>query len=45
MWWYNHVFMPLGIRLQKPLTLVEGLIPDEQVDEVLVLCRMEAGVQ
>ena len=39
MWWYNHVFMPLGIRFQKPLTLVEGLITDEQVDEVLVLCK------
>lgn len=39
MWWYNHVFMPLGIRFQKPLTLVKGLIADEQVDEVLLLCR------
>lgn len=39
MWWYNRVFMPLAVRLQKPLTLVEGLISDEQVDEVLILCR------
>jgi SAM-dependent methyltransferase len=39
MWWYNHVFMPLAVRFQKPLTMVEGLIADEQVDEVLVVCR------
>jgi SAM-dependent methyltransferase len=39
MWWYNHVFMPLAIRFQKPLTWVEGLIADEQVDEVLAVCR------
>jgi hypothetical protein len=39
MWWYNHVFMPLGVRFQKPLTLVDGLIADEDVDELLVLCR------
>jgi hypothetical protein len=39
MWWYNRVFMPLGIRFQKPLTLAEGLIADEQVDEILLVCR------
>jgi SAM-dependent methyltransferase len=39
MWWYNHVFMPLAVRFQKPLTLTEGLIADEQVDEVLIVCR------
>jgi SAM-dependent methyltransferase len=39
MWWYNRVFMPLAVRFQKPLKLVEGLIEDENVDEVLVVCR------
>ncbi|HKU13477.1 MAG TPA: class I SAM-dependent methyltransferase [Steroidobacteraceae bacterium] len=39
MWWYNRVFMPLAVRLQKPLKWVEGLIADEDVDEVLILCR------
>jgi hypothetical protein len=39
MWWYNHVFMPLAVRFQKPLTVVEGLIAHEQVDEVLVIAR------
>jgi SAM-dependent methyltransferase len=40
MWWYNRVFMPLGIRFQKPLKLVQGMIADENVDEVLVVCRV-----
>jgi SAM-dependent methyltransferase len=39
MWWYNHLFMPLAVRFQKPLRLAAGLIADEGVDEVLVLCR------
>jgi SAM-dependent methyltransferase len=39
MWWYNRVFMPLAVRFQKPLTFLDGLIGDEQVDEVLVICR------
>src|SRR5688572_6510095 len=39
MWWYNHVFTPLAVRFQKPLTLVEGLIADEQVDEVLIVAK------
>jgi len=39
MWWYNRVFMPLAVRFQRPLTFVDGLIDDEQVDEVLVICR------
>jgi hypothetical protein len=42
MWWYNHVFMPLAVRFQKPLTIVAGLIADEQVDEVLIVCRRVA---
>ena len=39
MWCYNHVFMPLAVRFQKPLRWVDGLIADEDVDEVVVVCR------
>jgi SAM-dependent methyltransferase len=39
MWWYNHFFMPLAVRFQKPLRLVAGLIAAGDVDEVLVLCK------
>lgn len=39
MWTYNRVFMPLGMRFQKPLALAEGLIDTADVGEVLLLCR------
>ena len=38
MWWYNRT-LPLFVRFQKPLTLVQGLVGTAQVDEVLLLCR------
>jgi SAM-dependent methyltransferase len=39
MWWYNHVFMPLGVRFQKKLALVTGMIETVKVDEILLVCR------
>jgi len=39
MWWYNHVFMPLGVRFQKKLALVPGLIDDDAVAEIILVCR------
>ena len=41
-WWYNHVFMPLGVRFQKKLSLVSGLVDTEGVDEVFLVCRKES---
>ena len=41
MWWYNRVIMPLGVRLQKKLTLVPGMIGTDGVDEIFLLCRKE----
>ena len=41
MWWYNHIFMPLGVRLQKKLSLVAGMAETEGVDEILLVCRKE----
>lgn len=41
--WYNRVFMPLGLRFQKPLTLSPGLIATDAVDEVLLVCRKESA--
>lgn len=43
MWWYNHVFMPLGVRFQKKLALVPGLIDDEKVAEIILVCRKAGG--
>ena len=42
LWWYNRLFMPLGLRLQKKLTLVPGMIPPDSVDEILLVCRRKS---
>jgi SAM-dependent methyltransferase len=42
LWWYNHAFMPLGLRFQRHLQLAPGMVATEGVDEVLLLCRREA---
>lgn len=39
MWWYNRVFMPLGLRFQKPLAWRDGLGDTAGVDELLLVCR------
>ncbi len=39
MWWYNNIFMPLGVRFQGKLDLVPGMIDTQGVDEVLLVCR------
>jgi hypothetical protein len=41
MWWYNRVIMPLGVRFQKKLALVPGLLDTAHVDEVLLVCRRQ----
>ena len=43
MWWYNHIFMPLGVRWQKKLSLVSGMVDTEGVDEILLVCRKESA--
>ncbi|OOG59794.1 methyltransferase domain-containing protein [Rhodanobacter sp. C03] len=39
MWWYNRVFMPLGLRFQKALQWRAGLGDTQGVDELLLHCR------
>jgi SAM-dependent methyltransferase len=41
LWWYNHVFMPLGVRFQKKLVLSPHMIDTESVSEVLLICRKD----
>lgn len=41
--WYNRVFMPLGLRTQKPLRMLDGMIDTAGVEEVLLMCRKRAG--
>jgi SAM-dependent methyltransferase len=53
MWWlnrhrehamrvYNRTLMPLGLRLQKELQLVPGMIATDDIDEILLVCRRDA---
>jgi SAM-dependent methyltransferase len=42
LWWYNRVFMPLGVKFQKKLDLRAGLIGARDVDEILMICRKSA---
>lgn len=40
LWWYNQVFMPMGLRFQKPLRLQEGLVNTDEIGEVFMVCRL-----
>jgi SAM-dependent methyltransferase len=39
LWWYNRVFMPLGLKFQKKLDFGAGLIGARDVAEILMVCR------
>jgi SAM-dependent methyltransferase len=43
LWWYNRAFMPIGLRLQKKLLLVPGMIATAGVDEILLVCRRDGS--
>lgn len=38
MWWYNRVFMPLGVLLQSRLAFAPGMIDVSRVDEIILVC-------
>jgi len=42
MWWYNRIFMRIGLWLQKDLQLTRGMIATAGVDEILLVCRRTA---
>jgi SAM-dependent methyltransferase len=42
LWWYNRVFMPIGLKFQKKLDFGAGLIAAHDVDEILMICRKSA---
>ena len=39
MWWYNRVFMPLGLRFTRALAIGDGIQDTKDVDELLLVCR------
>ena len=42
--WYNKLFLPLGLLLQRRLAWASGLIDVSNVDELLLVCRRRARV-
>ena len=42
--WYNRVFLPLGLLLQRPLAWETGLIDVAKVDELVLVCRADGGL-
>jgi SAM-dependent methyltransferase len=44
MWWYNRVFMNLGLWFQKELRVAPGLMATDGVDEILLVCQKDATV-
>lgn len=39
MWWYNNIFMPIGLMFQSELTFAPGTDHTRNLDEVLLICR------
>ena len=44
MWWYNRVFLPLGLRRAPSLELQDGLVDADGLAGVLLVCRNAADV-
>ncbi|MDQ2076424.1 methyltransferase domain-containing protein [Marinimicrobium sp. ABcell2] len=40
LWWYNRVFMPMGLRFQKPLALQSGLMDLDALAEIFLVCEL-----
>jgi SAM-dependent methyltransferase len=41
MFFYNRLFMPLGVYFQSRLNIVNGLMDTSGVDEIVLVCRRE----
>lgn len=39
MWWYNNIFMPIGLMFQSELKFAPGTDHTRNLDEVLLICR------
>ena len=40
--WYNRLFMPVALRLQKPLPFAPGLRAEAGVDEIVAVAKLKA---
>lgn len=41
LWYYNRIFMPLGLLFQKRFVMHEGLVDLNEIGEVFMVCRLE----
>jgi SAM-dependent methyltransferase len=39
LFWYNWVFLPLGLLFQKKLKFSDGLVATDAADEIVLVCR------
>ncbi|WP_269527040.1 class I SAM-dependent methyltransferase [Coraliomargarita parva] len=42
MWYYNSIFMPIGLRFQKALNMRPGMGSLDEFDEVILHCRLSS---
>ena len=45
MWWFNRVFMPMGLRRARPVVLADGMIATAGVAGLLLVCRKRPAVR
>jgi SAM-dependent methyltransferase len=38
-WYYTHLLMPIGLRLQAKLRFAKGMISSPDIAEILLVCR------
>lgn len=45
LWYYNRIFMPLGLFFQKPLKLQEGMANTDTIGEVFMVLKKVSSLQ
>ena len=43
-WWYDRVILPLAARFQNKLEFTNDMLPTDDVDEILFVCRRNGAV-
>lgn len=41
LWYYNHIFMPIGLKRQKPLKVENHWCDLTDADEIIILCKLQ----
>jgi len=43
-WWYDRIILPLAARFQNKLEFTSGMMPTDNVDEILLVCRRNDAI-